>query len=120
MFSKFSFALVYLNTCQVTVQSFTGVCFGRLCYSGECDEFLSLMNTTSYQKIKNKIFSSIPWSSFTHSRQIKWPLWIDKNILILLLIVNLFLTLITLFIIIKSIRHAKILAERKSHRYSLF
>lgn len=111
------------NICQVTVQSSTNTCLSRLCYSGECDQFLSETNSSVYQKYT----SPIPWSSYVNSIKITWPSWRDKSfisirysILILLLIANFSLTLITLFIVIKAIRHAKMIAERKSRRYSLF
>jgi len=111
------------NICQVTLQSSTNVCLGRLCYSGVCDEFLSLTNMT----FKQKNTTRPSFASIIHSTGIKWPLWEDKSylsirysILILLLIANFSLTLITLFIVIKSIRHAKMIAERKLSRYSLF
>lgn len=111
------------NICQVTVQSSTNTCLGRLCYSGECDQFLSETNTT----FKQQLTSTISWSVYVKSVRIQWPLWSDKSylsirysILILLLIANFSLTLITLFIVIRSIRHAKLIAERKSRRYSLF
>jgi len=116
----------------VTVQSSTNVCLGRLCYSGECDQFLLSTNMTSDQEMNmnnttHSSLSSIPWLSFVNTTRITWPLWRDRSylsirysILIFLLIANLSLTLITSFIVIKSIRHAKMLAEKKSRRYSLF
>ncbi len=114
----------------MTVQSSTNVCLGRLCYSGECDQFLLSTNMTFNQKMNNNnntIHSSFSSISFVNTTRITWPLWKDRSdlsirysILSLLLIINLSLTLITSFIIIKSIRHAKMLAERKSRRYSLF
>jgi hypothetical protein len=124
------------NTCQVTTQSPTGVCLGRLCYPGECDEYVLLTNLTYYEKLMdnttfmNEIrssFSSIPWSSFANSTRIQWGVWKNKNdssiqysILILLSIVNISLTLLALCVIIKSIKHANKIAEKKAHRYSLF
>ncbi len=120
----------------MTIQSFSGVCLSRLCYSGECDQFFSSMNMTLNRKmeknttIMNTIRSSvasIPWSSVVNSPRLTWSVWREKNalsirssILVLLLIANLSLTLITLFIVIKSIRHAKMIAERKLRRYLLF
>lgn len=125
---KISFSyLVFSNVCQVTSQSQTGDCLGRLCYFGECDQFFPSMNLTFNQKMKtiDTIRSSL--SSFINSTQLVWPMWRDQSylsirhgILILLLIANLFFTLITFFIVIKSIRHAQMIAARKLSRYSLF
>ena len=91
--------------CQITFQTSSGICLGRFCYSGECLEYLSSMNSV----------------------QIFWPLSIDRSyipirysILILLLLVNVFLTLLTLIFVIRSIRQAQVIAARKLRRYSLF
>jgi hypothetical protein len=124
------------STCQVTVQSSSGICLGRLCYFGKCHDYVLLANMTSdYENnnnkttITNKIHSSpysIPWSSFVDSTQTKWSSWIDKTgltirrtILIILSIASLSLTFMTLIIVIKSIRQANMLADRKSYRYTL-
>ncbi len=125
--SKISFHFVCLassNICQVTVQSSTGICLGRLCYSGECDNFTLLANTTYDQKIKNKTtimnlihssFSNILWSSWTD----KTGLTIRHTILILLFITNISLTCLALIKVIKSIRHANMIAGDKTYRYTL-
>ena len=126
-----TFHFFNLASCQVTAQSYVGMCLGRLCYPGTCDGFLSSMNqtftsrTTSTLAMIHTIRSSL--SSFVKPPRIVWPVWKDRSylpirysILILLLIANFFFTLITLFIVIKSIRQSQILAARKLHRYSLF
>lgn len=128
-------SLVSSNPCQITVQSSTGICLGRLCYSGTCDNFKLLANKTHDSKIKNKTtimnqihssLSHIPWSSVVNSTQTEWSLLINKTgitirdiILILLFIINISLTLIALVIVIKSIRHANIIADDRSYRYTL-
>jgi len=62
-------------------------------------------------------------SSFS---DISWPSWIDKirltirdTILIILFIVNISLTLLTIIVVIKSIRHANVIADDRSYRYTL-
>jgi len=123
------------NICQVTVQSFKNICLGRLCYSGECDGFALLANMTHDYSIKNKTtimnkisssFGSISWSSLVNTTEMEWSSWIDKTsltmrriILIILLITSISLTFMTLIVVIKSIRHAKIVSNRKSYRYTL-
>ncbi|CAF1007747.1 unnamed protein product [Adineta steineri] len=118
-----------LNTCQVTALSSTGVCLGRICYSGECDQFVSVTNLTYYQTILNDttLLNTIPWSTLNNSIGIKWNLWketgkytITDYILILLLTTNISLIFVASSVIIKSISNAKMIAERKSRRYSLF
>jgi hypothetical protein len=111
----FSSALVDSNTCQLTVKSLADACLGRLCYPGKCDQF---QNITYPQNIRN---------STTFMNRLRWALWIDDydlfirySTLILILILNLTLTLVTMCVVIKSIRHSKMIAERKSRRYSLF
>jgi len=66
-------------------------------------------------------------SNKSNETLIQWPAWRDKSympinysVLILLLIINVFITLAALFVVIKSIEHAKMIAERKHHHYSLF
>ncbi|UJR23793.1 hypothetical protein I4U23_026770 [Adineta vaga] len=120
----------YSNICELTAVSSTGRCLGHACYSGACR---TLINMTSYRKIpiNNVIFnrnlssiSSIHWPILSNFTRIQWKdkynTSIRSSLLIILLIINLSLTLITTFIIIKSIKRAKLIAERKSHRYSLF
>ncbi|CAF3331251.1 unnamed protein product [Rotaria sp. Silwood1] len=123
------------NTCQVTVRSSTDICLGRLCYSGECDHFVLLTNLTDENKIKNNTtimnttrssFSYTSWSSLVNTTRTKWSSWIDKTgltmrhtILIILLIANISLTFMALIVVIKSIRHANMIANRKSYRYTL-
>lgn len=94
------------QVCQITSQTTSGMCLGRFCYSGECAEYDIHPSTTV---------------------EIYWPLWIDRSylpirysILILLLIVNVFLTLLLLIFVIRSIRKAQTIAARKLRRYSLF
>ncbi len=122
MMFKNSFNFIYLasiNLCQVTVHTSTGDCLGRICYSGACDQFSSLANktknTTTLMNQLQSSFASIPWF-----------LWIDKTgltvrhtIIIILLIVNISLTLMTLIVVMKSIRQANIIAEDKAYRYTL-
>jgi hypothetical protein len=121
--------------CQVTVQSSKGICLGRLCYSDECNKFTLLANATHDHQIKNKTtiinpihssFSSISWSSLVNSTQTKWTAWLDTTgltihdiILIILLILNISLTFVSLIFVIKSIRHANIIADKKCYRYTL-
>lgn len=135
---KISFHSIFLassNICQVTVQSSTGICLGRLCYSDKCENFALLANITHDYNIKNKttimnqISSSFPyirWSSLVNSTQTKWTSWIDKTgltihdtIIIILFITNISLTFVALIVVIKSIRHANIIANEKSYRYTL-
>lgn len=98
------------TTCQVTSQTFAGLCLGRLCYFGECEQYLSASSTSPISSI-----------------EIPWPLWIDRSyiairysILIFVLLVNVFLMILTLSFVIRSIRHAQAIAARKLRRYSLF
>jgi hypothetical protein len=123
------------NTCQVTVQSSSGICLSRLCYIGECYNFSLLANSTRDYKYNNKttIMNKthlsdyyIPWTSIVNSTQTKWTSWMDRNrskirhtILIILSIASISLTFMTLIVVIKSIRHANMLADRKSYRYTL-
>ncbi|CAF0930603.1 unnamed protein product [Rotaria sordida] len=123
------------NTCQVTVRSSTNICLGHLCYSGECDHFVLLTNLTDENEVKDSTtimntfrspLSYIPWSSLFNKTQTKWSSWIDESglsirhtILIILFIANISLTFMTLIVIIKSIRHASAIANRKSYRYTL-
>src|SRR5262245_13237532 len=68
-------SISYSTTCQVTVQSSVDACLGRLCYSGDCDHFLS---STNMKKL-NSIDLSFPWSSSVNSTRIEWPLWKNKS-----------------------------------------
>jgi hypothetical protein len=125
MIFKISFnfvSLVSSNICQVTVQSSSGICLGRLCYSGECDNFILLANNSYDYNNMTTIMNEIR-SSFS---DISWPSWIDKirltirdTILIILFIVNISLTLLTIIVVIKSIRHANVIADDRSYRYTL-
>ncbi|CAF4053783.1 unnamed protein product [Rotaria sp. Silwood2] len=125
-----------LNTCQITVRSSTNMCLGHLCYSGECDHFVLLAtNITHENKVKNNTtimntirspFYHIPWSSIVNATQTKWSSWVDKTgltirrtALIILFIANISLTFMALILVIKSIRQANIIANRKSYRYTL-
>jgi len=138
MIFQISFHFVSLassNICQVTVQSSNSICLGRLCYSGECNNFALLANHTHHYKNKNETtimheirssFSDISWPSLVNSTQTNWTLWIDKTgltirytILIILSIVSISLTLMTLIIVIKSIRHAYVVGDERSYRYTL-
>ena len=127
--------LIYLestNVCQISVQSSTGVCLGRLCYPDECEKFTSIpdsqvKNTT--KSIMNQLsssFASIPWSSLINSTETKLSSLVGQTGLTLrhvlittLLIVNISLTSMTLIIVIKSIRQANMFAENRSYRYTL-
>ncbi|CAF1079380.1 unnamed protein product [Adineta steineri] len=126
---------IVLNTCQITVRSSTNICVGRFCYSGKCDTFSFLANMIHDDKIENKttimdtIHASsgyIPWSSIINSTRTKWTSWIDETsirirpiILIILFIISISLTFMTLIVVIKSMRHANIISNRKSYRYTL-
>ncbi|CAF2320623.1 unnamed protein product [Rotaria sp. Silwood2] len=112
------------------------MCLGHLCYSGECDHFVLLAtNITHENKVKNNTtimntirspFYHIPWSSIVNATQTKWSSWVDKTgltirrtALIILFIANISLTFMALILVIKSIRQANIIANRKSYRYTL-
>ncbi|CAF1177901.1 unnamed protein product [Adineta ricciae] len=121
------------NICQVTTLSSTGACFGRLCYSGDCSTLIDgtlSQNTRNTSDILNKIrssISSLSWPILPNSTRVKWIQWKDKNtssirssILIMLLITNISLTLLTLFVIVRSVKYARYIAKKKARRYSLF
>ena len=127
--------LVNSDMCEVTVQSVAGVCLGRLCYYGKCDYFSSLANltidhqmqknTTVFQTFQSSL-SYIPWSSAVQSSYTQWKFWITRSgltmrrmIVIILSVLNIFLTLLTLSIVIKSIKHANLMSGRKAYRYTL-
>ncbi|CAF1926936.1 unnamed protein product [Rotaria magnacalcarata] len=123
------------NTCQVTVQSLTGLCLSRLCYSNDCYHYSLLLNNTYDNKIKNKTtiidqirssFSYIRWSSLINAIQTKWSTWIESTgltirdtILVILSIVNVTLTVTAMIVVMNSIRQAKLIDSRKSYRYTL-
>ncbi len=113
--------------CQVSVQSSTGVCRGRLCYPDECEKFTSVSDISHDSEVKNttKSIMNQLGSSFA-SIQTQWSSLVGKTgltarhaIITILLIVNISLTSMTLIIVIKSIRQAKIIAEERSYRYTL-
>lgn len=117
------------------MESSTGICLGRLCYSGTCSNFTLLANKTHNFNIKNKTtlinelhssFSYIPWTSLVNSTKTKWSSWINNPtltirqiILVVLFIINISLTFIALVIVFKSIRHANIISNDRSYRYTL-
>ena len=125
--------LFILDVCQVTTLSSTGACFGRLCYSGDCSNLIDgtlSQNTRNTSAILNKIrssISSLSWPTLPNSTRAKWIQWKDRNtssirssILIMLLITNISLTLLTLFVIVRSVKYARYIAKKKARRYSLF
>ncbi|CAF0899359.1 unnamed protein product [Adineta ricciae] len=123
------------NVCQVTVRSSSNVCLGRLCYSGQCEQYKILANMLKNSKQMNKTlaineirssFGTIFWSSIVNSTQIKWTSWIDRTsgtirytILISLLIVGISLTFATMMLILKSIRQSVMISDRRAYRYTL-
>ena len=129
------FSLGFAKTCQVTVQSRKNICLGHLCYSDDCSNVALLTDTTHHFIIKNKtttaseIHSShthLSLSSLVNVIKTKWASWIDKigltirhTVLIILFIINISLTLMALVVVLKSVRHANIVADRKSYRYTL-
>ena len=123
------------DQCQVSVQTSGGACLGRLCYLGSCENYSRLANLTRDEKMLNSTsmintlrssFAYIPWSSLMNRTQTKWRSWIDqtgftlrRSALIILSVLNLLLTSITLVAVFKSIKHANVMAGKKSYRYTL-
>lgn len=122
--------------CQVTVRGSPNLCIGRLCYSGMCENFSSLANLLHHPTIEHNSsvimdrihasFGTLAWSTVLNSTRTKLiavlgstSLRAEPVVLILLLVVGLSLTLVTLMIVIGSLRYASRGSRRSSYRYAL-
>ena len=127
--------LVRLNTCQITVQSDSSPCLARLCYPGSCDRFPDVNSTINFQNTSDVVTATndlgssiyhIPWSTMVNTTRTQWTFWIDRTgltmqhgIVVLLALLNMFLTSMTVLSVIKSVRYANMIAGRKAYRYTL-